>query len=151
MCRFSLGWWAYTFPMTGAALATIRYSDVVTNPVTKSLTLILCFVATLTVAALFVTTIIHAFVLRDLFPNDVAIAISERRRSKSTRRWYHRKSGSNSDSSGIEQYLKYSNSDEKDIEASVNSASSNDQGKDYSVSVNRVVEMHQHDHKVSEP
>ncbi|KAL0382403.1 UNVERIFIED_CONTAM: S-type anion channel SLAH3 [Sesamum calycinum] len=61
--------------MTGAAIATIRYSSVVTNIVTKTLTVILCLVATLTVTALLVTTIIHAFILRDLFPNDIAIAI----------------------------------------------------------------------------
>ncbi|CAI9774158.1 unnamed protein product [Fraxinus pennsylvanica] len=77
--RFSLAWWAYTFPMTGAAIATIRYSDMVTNGVTKTLAVFLSAVATLTVAALLVTTILHAFVLRDLFPNDIAIAISERR------------------------------------------------------------------------
>ncbi|KAG8381217.1 hypothetical protein BUALT_Bualt06G0099200 [Buddleja alternifolia] len=116
--RFSLAWWAYTFPMTGAAIATIKYSNVVTNVVTKSLTFGLCLVATLIVSALLVTTIIHAFVLRDLFPNDIGIAISERRPPKSTtRRWYHRRSSSSD--SNIEQYLKYSKSDEKDIEASI--------------------------------
>ncbi|XP_038985046.1 S-type anion channel SLAH3-like isoform X2 [Phoenix dactylifera] len=29
--RFSLAWWAYTFPMTGASIATIRYSAEVKN------------------------------------------------------------------------------------------------------------------------
>ncbi|KAL2550555.1 S-type anion channel SLAH3 [Forsythia ovata] len=82
--RFSLAWWAYTFPMTGASIATIRFSIVVTNIVTKSLTVVLCAVATLTVASLLVTTIIHAFVLDDLFPNDIAIAISEMRPIKIT-------------------------------------------------------------------
>ncbi|KAL0358911.1 UNVERIFIED_CONTAM: S-type anion channel SLAH3 [Sesamum angustifolium] len=125
--RFSLAWWAYTFPMTGAAIATIRYSSVVTNIVTKTLTVILCLVATLTVTALLVTTIIHAFILRDLFPNDIAIAISDRsdRKPKTTRRWYHRRSGSSE--SNVEHYLKYSNSDGKDIEASVCPPSCNNQ------------------------
>ncbi|KAK9914366.1 hypothetical protein M0R45_038149 [Rubus argutus] len=29
--KFSLAWWAYTFPMTGAAVSTIRYSNEVSN------------------------------------------------------------------------------------------------------------------------
>ncbi|PIN20097.1 hypothetical protein CDL12_07221 [Handroanthus impetiginosus] len=123
--RFSLAWWAYTFPMTGAAIATIRYTEVVANAVTKTLTVILCIVATLTVAALLVTTIIHAFVLRDLFPNDISIAISDRR-PKTTRRWFHRRSGSAD--ANIEQFLKYTNSDGKDIEAAINSSGKNNGG-----------------------
>ncbi|XP_049369557.1 S-type anion channel SLAH2-like [Solanum verrucosum] len=116
--RFSLTWWAYTFPMTGAAIATIRYSAVVTNTLTKCLVVILCSLATLTVTALLVTTIIYAFVLRDLFPNDISIAISERRH-KSSGIWHLSKFGS-SDTKDIEQYLKYvDSSDEKDIEASL--------------------------------
>lgn len=102
--------------MTGAAIATIRYSTVVDNVVTKTLTVILCIVATLTVAALLISTIIHAFVLSDLFPNDIAIAISDRR-PKTTRRWFHKRSGSVD--TNIEQYLKYSNTEGTDIEASV--------------------------------
>ncbi|KAF5202088.1 S-type anion channel slah3 [Thalictrum thalictroides] len=77
--KFSLGWWAYTFPMTGAAIATIRYSNEVKNPVTQSLAVVLSAISTLTVTSLLVSTIIHAFVLRDLFPNDIAIAISRRK------------------------------------------------------------------------
>ncbi|KAL7108323.1 hypothetical protein ACP275_06G105300 [Erythranthe tilingii] len=116
--NFSLAWWAYTFPMTGAAIATIRYSDEVTNDVTKSLALILCIISTLTVGALLVTTIIHAFVLGDLFPNDISIAITDQRKRKTTRRWYHKRSGS-SDANTEPQFLKYSSSDGgKDIEAS---------------------------------
>ncbi|CDP19331.1 unnamed protein product [Coffea canephora] len=120
--RFSLAWWAYTFPMTGAAIATIRYSNVVTNVVTKCLTVILCVTATLTVTALLVTTIIHAFVLRNLFPNDIAIAISQGK-PKTTRRWFHRRSGSSDTTTKhIEHYLKFADSEEKDIEASNESA-----------------------------
>ncbi|XP_068665829.1 S-type anion channel SLAH2-like [Aristolochia californica] len=77
--RFSLAWWAYTFPMTGAAIATIKYSAEVQNPVTQALSTVLSAASTFTVTALLVTTVVHAFVLRDLFPNDIAIAISHRR------------------------------------------------------------------------
>ncbi|XP_019177823.1 PREDICTED: S-type anion channel SLAH3-like [Ipomoea nil] len=110
--KFSLAWWAYTFPMTGAAIASIRYSSAVTNTLTKSLAVILSAVASLTVALLLVTTIVHAFLLRDLFPNDIAIAITERR-PKSHPIWKnHRISGSCSD-----MYLKYA--DTKDVETPV--------------------------------
>ncbi|CAK9176939.1 unnamed protein product [Ilex paraguariensis] len=120
--RFSLAWWAYTFPMTGASIATIKYSSEITNVVTKSLSVILCIIATLTVTALFVTTLVHAFVLRDLFPNDLAIAISERR-PKTSRKWFHRRPGS-SDTKDIENYLKFADSDSKDIEASLSPSNS---------------------------
>ncbi|CAI9762449.1 unnamed protein product [Fraxinus pennsylvanica] len=113
--RFSLAWWAYTFPMTGAAIATIRYSIVVTNIVTKILTVILCSVATLSVASVLVTTIIHAFVLGDLFPNDIAIAISEAR-PKPTLKWFHKRNASSDNKNGG-KFLKCSNSEGKDIVA----------------------------------
>jgi tellurite resistance protein TehA-like permease len=77
--RFSLSWWAYTFPMTGAAIASIRYSTVVDNGFTKALCVALSVISTLTVTALFVTTLVQAFVLRNLFPNDISIAITERK------------------------------------------------------------------------
>ncbi|KAK4489592.1 hypothetical protein RD792_005404 [Penstemon davidsonii] len=114
--RFSLAWWAYTFPMTGAAVATIRYSTAVPNLLTKTLAVALCTVATLTVSSLLVTTLIHAFVLGDLFPNDIAIAISDRR-PKSSRKWYHRKASGTD--INIDKFLKYSDSYGKDIEASM--------------------------------
>jgi tellurite resistance protein TehA-like permease len=75
--RFSLAWWAYTFPMTGAAIASIRYSTEVDNTFTKALCVALSVIAVLTVTALFVTTLVHAFVLRKLFPNDICIAITD--------------------------------------------------------------------------
>uniref|UniRef100_A0A0E0HB59 Uncharacterized protein n=1 Tax=Oryza nivara TaxID=4536 RepID=A0A0E0HB59_ORYNI len=75
--RFSLAWWAYTFPMTGAAIASIRYSTEVDNALTRALCVALSAVATLVVTALFATTMIHAFVLHKLFPNDIAIAITD--------------------------------------------------------------------------
>jgi hypothetical protein len=77
--RFSLAWWAYTFPMTGASIATITYATVVTNIFTRALSIGLSGIATVTVAGLLVSTIFHAFVLRDLFPNDVSIAIMRRK------------------------------------------------------------------------
>ncbi|CAN6349360.1 unnamed protein product [Urochloa humidicola] len=77
--RFSLAWWAYTFPMTGAAIASIRYSTEVDNVFTKALCVALSAIAVLTVTALFATTLVQAFVLRNLFPNDISIAITERK------------------------------------------------------------------------
>uniref|UniRef100_A0A0D9UYI9 Uncharacterized protein n=1 Tax=Leersia perrieri TaxID=77586 RepID=A0A0D9UYI9_9ORYZ len=77
--RFSLAWWAYTFPMTSAAIATIRYSSEVKNAFTQSLCIGLSVLATLTVTALFLTTLLHAAVHRDLFPNDISIAITDRK------------------------------------------------------------------------
>lgn len=74
--RFSLAWWAYTFPMTGASIATITYATEVTNVLTRTLSIGLSGIATVTVTGLLVTTMFHAFVLRDLFPNDVSIAIT---------------------------------------------------------------------------
>ncbi|KAH0691683.1 hypothetical protein KY289_019041 [Solanum tuberosum] len=114
--RFSLAWWAYTFPMTGAAIATIKYSIMVNTVVTKCLVVILCTLSTFTVTGLLVTTIIHAFVQRDLFPNDISIAISERK-PKTHRRWYHHRRAGSTD---IDQFLKYADSAEaKDIEAAL--------------------------------
>ncbi|KAL1813767.1 hypothetical protein ACET3Z_023832 [Daucus carota] len=116
--RFSLAWWAYTFPMTGAAIATLRYSMEVPNVLTKSLSVMLCIISTVTVFSLLLTTIFHAFVRRDLFPNDIAIAISDKR-PKTVRKWYHRRSGS---SDNKEHYLKFTDSNDKDIEACVKSS-----------------------------
>ncbi|ERN04571.1 S-type anion channel SLAH2 [Amborella trichopoda] len=88
--RFSLAWWAYTFPMTGAAVATIRYSDKVHHPLTQSLSIILSLVASLVVTALLLTTLFHGFILSDLLPNDIAIAIF-RNRSKPHKKHSHKK------------------------------------------------------------
>ncbi|WOL20507.1 S-type anion channel SLAH2-like [Canna indica] len=80
--RFSLAWWAYTFPMTGASVAAIRYSMEVTNVLTQALSVGLSAISTFTVTALLVTTILHAFVLHDLFPNDISIAITQKKKPK---------------------------------------------------------------------
>ncbi|EOY23378.1 hypothetical protein QUC31_008224 [Theobroma cacao] len=118
--KFSLAWWAYTFPMTGAAVATMRYSSAVTNIVTQTLSIILSVVATLTVTALLITTILHAFVLRDLFPNDIAIAIAiSDRKPKPHKKWFNVRQGSSDHSKDIETFLKFANADSKDIEAAL--------------------------------
>ncbi|CAH8355897.1 unnamed protein product [Eruca vesicaria subsp. sativa] len=123
--KFSLSWWAYTFPMTGAAIATISYAAVVRNAMTKFLCVILCAIATLVVFALLVTTIIHVFVLGDLFPNDNAIAISNRPRSKQTNhRWLEQ--FRNLSSETIENYLKFADSDSNiDLEAAIDKIQEN--------------------------
>lgn len=108
--------------MTGAAIATLRYSIEVPNIITRALSVVLCILATVTVTALLMTTVYHAFVLRDLFPNDIAIAISDKR-PKIARKWYHRRPAS-SENKEIEHYLKFTDSDGKDIEGSVKSLSS---------------------------
>ncbi|CAN8326188.1 unnamed protein product [Cochlearia groenlandica] len=74
--KFSLAWWAYTFPMTAVATATIKYSGEVTGLATQILSVLMAGAATLTVTSVLVMTVVHALVQRDLFPNDVAIAIS---------------------------------------------------------------------------
>ncbi|KAL9409788.1 hypothetical protein AB3S75_048082 [Citrus x aurantiifolia] len=127
--KFSLAWWAYTFPMTGAAIATVRYSNEVTSGVTQALAVILSVISTLTVTALLVTTILHAFVLRDLFPNDIAIAISKRKpkhhhHHHNYLKWLNRRRGS-SDYNDIENFLKFSYPEEKDLEACENPSSTN--------------------------
>ncbi|XP_041015482.1 S-type anion channel SLAH2-like [Juglans microcarpa x Juglans regia] len=120
--KFSIAWWAYTFPMTGAAIATIRYSNEVKSVLTQALSVILSSAATLSVTGLLITTILHAFVLRDLFPNDIAIAISDKR-PKTMRKWFHLRHSS-SDSRDVENFLKFSGSDSNDIEASLKYSSS---------------------------
>ncbi|KAL4361898.1 hypothetical protein GQ457_04G038450 [Hibiscus cannabinus] len=116
--RFSLAWWAYTFPMSSAAIATMRYSSAVTNLVTQTLAVILSLIATLMVTSLLVTTILHAFVLQDLFPNDIAIAISDQKPEPRTN-WLNLIPGSSECNKDIETFLKFANADSKDIEAAV--------------------------------
>nr|WIV69183.1 putative nitrate channel SLAH3 [Suaeda altissima] len=117
--RFSLAWWAYTFPLPGAAIATIRYSNEVTNWVTRGLALFLTAVSTLVVTPLLVTTLLHAFVFRKLFPNDIAIAISQRPAKAPRKRWFQHLRHGSSDTKDIEQYLKFANTEGSDLEASV--------------------------------
>ncbi|KAF3564166.1 hypothetical protein DY000_02011387, partial [Brassica cretica] len=127
--KFSLSWWAYTFPMTGAAIATIRYATVVRSTMTQVMCVVLCAIATLVVFALLVTTIIHTFVTCELFPNDYAIAISNRPRPKQTshHRWLDQLR--NVSSENIENYLKFTDSDSShsnDLEAGTGKAQESD-------------------------
>ncbi|GLJ44706.1 hypothetical protein SUGI_0939910 [Cryptomeria japonica] len=77
--RFSVAWWAYTFPMTAASIATIRYSNTVDTTFTRGLAIVLSLISSTTVSTLFVTTLLHALVWHSLFPNDLAIAITHKR------------------------------------------------------------------------
>ncbi|CAO2820022.1 unnamed protein product [Amaranthus hypochondriacus] len=80
--RFSLSWWSYTFPMTTVSIATIKYAEEAPSLVSKGLALSLSFMSTTMVAILFVSTFLHGFVWKTLFPNDLAIAITKRRPAK---------------------------------------------------------------------
>jgi hypothetical protein len=80
--RFSLAWWAYTFPMTSVAIATAVYSSAVTNVLTQALAVGLSGVASVTVTGVLVTTVYRAFVRKDLLPNDVSIAVTQRSKAK---------------------------------------------------------------------
>nr|SCA59532.1 S-type anion channel [Dionaea muscipula] len=115
--RFSIAWWAYTFPMTGAAIATIGYSNEVNNVVTRMLAVTLSGISSLTVTFLLITTVVHAFVLQDLFPNDIAIAISNS--PPQPQRWFHVR---NNSTELVKQFenslsLRFLNFDTKDKEA----------------------------------
>ena len=110
--------------MTLAAVATINYSNEVTNVVTKALSVILVLISSLTVTAILVSTILHAFVLRDLFPNDLAIAISDRKR-KPRRKWFNLRNGSHDHAKEIENYLKFVISDKNDLETCPTTTPSN--------------------------
>lgn len=74
-----MAWWSYTFPMTTASVATIKYAEHVPGVLSKGLALALSFMSSTMVSVLFVSTLLHAFVWRTLFPNDLAIAITKRR------------------------------------------------------------------------
>ncbi|CAL9133744.1 unnamed protein product [Musa acuminata var. zebrina] len=77
--KFSVAWWSYTFPMTTASLATIKYAESAPCFVSRGLALSLSLMSSTMVSLLFVSTLLHAFVWRSLFPNDLAIAITKSR------------------------------------------------------------------------
>uniref|UniRef100_J3M0L6 C4-dicarboxylate transporter/malic acid transport protein n=1 Tax=Oryza brachyantha TaxID=4533 RepID=J3M0L6_ORYBR len=79
--RFSLAWWSYTFPMTTASLATVKYAEAEPCFTSRALALSLSLVSTTMVSMLLVSTLLHAFVWRSLFPNDLAIAITKDRQN----------------------------------------------------------------------
>lgn len=74
-----MAWWSYTFPMTTASVATIKYAEHVPSTISKGLALSLSFMSSTMVCVLFVSTFLHAFVWHTLFPNDLAIAITKKR------------------------------------------------------------------------
>lgn len=113
--RFSLAWWAYTFPMTTLSIATIMYTNEKRNSITQSVSLVLLLAATVTFTCLLVTTAFHAFVLQDLFPTDIAITISGQRPKQD------RKRSLRQESSKLKAILKIASSDKCDIEASLRS------------------------------
>lgn len=80
--RFSVAWWAYTFPMTTMSVATIKYAEQVPSIISKCLALGLAFMSSTMVSFLLVSTLLHAFVWHTLFPNDLAIAITKRKKGR---------------------------------------------------------------------
>lgn len=76
LCRFSIAWWAYTFPMSAAAIASIHYAEAVPSNITRGLAVSLALIASITVVGLSCVTLLHAILWRSLFPNDMAIAIT---------------------------------------------------------------------------
>lgn len=79
LCRFSVAWWSYTFPMTTASLATIKYAEQEPSPISKGLAVTLSLLSSAMVSALLILTLLHAVLWKSLFPNDVAIAITKKR------------------------------------------------------------------------
>ncbi|XP_068636119.1 guard cell S-type anion channel SLAC1 [Aristolochia californica] len=77
--KFSVAWWSYTFPMTTASLATIKYAEQVPCVLSKVLAVALSLMSSTVVSVLFVCTLLHAFVWKSLFPNDLAIAITKKK------------------------------------------------------------------------
>lgn len=94
-CRFSVLWWAYTFPMSVAAIAAIHYSKEVTTSLTQALALLLWFTASVMVLLLFIFTLLHAFVWKSLFPNDTAIAITATKHNRDKVRMSKQSSSNN--------------------------------------------------------
>ncbi|KAL4188086.1 hypothetical protein AMTRI_Chr09g22160 [Amborella trichopoda] len=74
--RFSVAWWSYTFPMTTASVATIKYAEQEPCVLSQGLAVALSALSTAMVSVLLVSTLLHAFIWGSLFPNDYAIAIT---------------------------------------------------------------------------
>lgn len=83
--RFSVAWWSYTFPMTTASLATLKYAEHEPSVISKTLALALSFMSSTMVSVLFISTLLHAFVWKTLLPNDLAIAITDKRQGREKR------------------------------------------------------------------
>ncbi|KAK1698459.1 hypothetical protein QYE76_015156 [Lolium multiflorum] len=63
--RFSLAWWAYTFPMTSVALATVLYASEVDNVEMRAMAVGLSGISAVTVTGVLATTVYHAFMRGD--------------------------------------------------------------------------------------
>jgi tellurite resistance protein TehA-like permease len=72
--RFSLAWWAYTFPMGAAALAAMEYANVNHAVFAKVLATGLTFVASATVLFVVAFTVTRSFT-GELFPNDEVVGV----------------------------------------------------------------------------
>uniref|UniRef100_N1QPY0 S-type anion channel SLAH2 n=1 Tax=Aegilops tauschii TaxID=37682 RepID=N1QPY0_AEGTA len=114
--RFSLSWWAYTFPITSVAVATVLYASEVDNVLMRALAVGLSGIAAVMITGVLATTVYHAFVRKDLFPNDVSIAITQRRPKISK----------------ILAHLRSSSSDVKELDLSITSSNSNSKNDTYS-------------------
>ncbi|GLJ40142.1 hypothetical protein SUGI_0822650 [Cryptomeria japonica] len=57
--EFSLAWWAYVFPVTAVAIATMKYSDAVKSPLFAIIAFIFFFFAIGTLALLVVTSLVY--------------------------------------------------------------------------------------------
>jgi hypothetical protein len=67
--------------MTTASLATVKYAEAVPCFASRALALSLSLMSTTMVSLLLVSTLLHAFFWRSLFPNDLAIAITKDRQN----------------------------------------------------------------------
>ncbi|KAM3413141.1 hypothetical protein ACQJBY_004359 [Aegilops geniculata] len=114
--RFSLSWWAYTFPITSVAVATVLYASEVDNVLMRALAVGLSGIAVVTITGVLGTTVYHACMRKDLFPNDVSIAIT-RRRPKISK---------------ILAHLRSSSSDVKELDLSIPSTNCNSKNDTYS-------------------
>lgn len=74
MCRFSLAWWAYTFPMGAVAMATMAYSRASHYVFAEVLAVGLAFLSAATVMFVFLFSTAHS-ITGDLFPNDEVVGI----------------------------------------------------------------------------
>ncbi|KAH8974509.1 hypothetical protein BDL97_01G105700 [Sphagnum fallax] len=97
--KFSIAWWAYTFPMTVASIAAVLYCHEANGWITKGLAVGLTFISSATVFAVFFLTLLHAFMWQSLFPNDLAIAITAERPK------FKRKGSPTCDNDGCVLYL----------------------------------------------
>ncbi|KAI5073519.1 hypothetical protein GOP47_0011532 [Adiantum capillus-veneris] len=73
--RFNIAWWSYTLPLTIFTMATIQYSLEVKHPLTQIFARLLTILSSMIVLSLGVMTILHTFVWKSMFPNDMAIAL----------------------------------------------------------------------------